>query len=112
MNIKEILLTLTNDAKRREFIAKTYREWDPCGAVPELELEFFRLMLPDGRQFIAMEYPMQINWIPGRRSVVYFDVPPDNPFRYLTISENQAAAELMVYRQQLLRENNITKGQP
>jgi hypothetical protein len=102
MNIREILPSLTNEKKRRDFIAKTYREWDPCGTVSELQLEFFRLTLPDGRSFVAMEYPMQVRWKPGGRGVVYFDVPEGNSFSYLTISENQAASELMVYRNRLL----------
>jgi len=89
-----------------------YREWDFITTVPKLELDYYQLKLPDGRKILAMEYPMQTNWVSGQRGVVYFDVPPNNLFSFCTISANQVAGELTQFRQQGPKENIKTKGQP
>lgn len=98
----DILPGLTNDAKRREFVLTTYRAWELVGIVPELELEYFRLTLPSGHQYIAMEYP--INYQTGGRDVHYYDVPKGQPFSPNMISAYQLANELGALRQELLKK--------
>lgn len=98
--IAERIMELTNEKKRREFIINTYREWELVGIVPELLIEYYRLVLPSGRQFIAMEFP--INWQSGGRDVTYYDVPRGIPYSHCGITAWQAAAELME-EQRLLR---------
>jgi hypothetical protein len=102
MNIHEILPSLTNDAKRRDFVINHYREWDHIAHVPALRLEYYEITLTDGAKILALDYAC--TWKPGGLEVLYYDVPGGQLFSPQTMTANKAADKLMYCRQEMVQK--------
>ena len=48
-------MNLKNQAQRKEFV-ENYKKWGLWFEVPELEMKYYRFILPDGTQIIVSKY--------------------------------------------------------
>ena len=80
---KELIKIWNNDNNRKAFL-NAYKEWGLWCNTPEVELDYYRYILPDGTAIIAMEhnhraysYEKDYYW---DKSVTYYIQKPDSPF--------------------------------
>jgi len=99
MDKKELINLWKNHETRQEFL-KAYKNWDVWLTTEELELTYYRYILPDGTAIIAMEhkhhtyvgYKEGYKWDEGVR---YYVQKPNDPFSPDSQHSISAVAELL-----------------
>ena len=97
------------EEKRRAFLQR-YRDWGVWLTVPELEMRYYRYLLPDGAQIIVREYQSKnyrrgagYSWKPS-----YQLIPPGGKYTpHGEKSEDYMTGYLIRMRRELMEEREI-----
>lgn len=100
-----------NNEKRESFL-KAYREWGQWITTPELELTYYRYILPDGTTIIALEYLRDKKYYSKNEpGVMYHIQRKGNPFCPGYSSHLSSVADLLKKAKiQLLQEAKNAKN--
>jgi hypothetical protein len=101
-----------NDKKRRDFL-EVYKDWGLWFNTPELDLSYYRYLMPDGRIIIAMEHQHRafIGYNKGhiwKTGVRYYIQKHGEPFTPESHSSISAVAELLKEAKVALQKGNGT----
>lgn len=113
MGNERLIRLWKNDKSRREFL-ENFHDWEVWADVGNLNVTFYRLVLPNGRAIVALEY-WQENHSKGTNEPKYnlrvrYYLLPDNYFSPYSDKSVSAIAEyLKGLKEELVKENKNEK---
>jgi len=104
------LIKLWNNSEKRKAFLENYQSWGVWITTPELDLTYYRYIMPDGAAIIAMEHMSErYDWKTGtaatyEKKACFYVQKPDVPFLPRAQSISSVAEILMAAKAALQKQ--------